>query len=94
MGRHAGFIAMEACNASREANVCLIPEFKFDLFGEFGLLEYIYKRLRSRGRAVVVVAEGAGEVLKFIIIIRLYKIIKFKLIVKMPLETLRLRMWG
>lgn len=93
MGRHAGFIAMEACNASREANVCLIPEFKFDLYGEFGLLEYIHKRLRSRGRAVVVVAEGAGEVLNFTNI-RLYKIIKFKLIVKMPLETLRLRMWG
>ena len=33
MGRYAGFIAMEAVNASREVNVCLIPEFKFELYG-------------------------------------------------------------
>lgn len=62
MGRHAGFIAMEAVNASREANICLIPEFKFDLYGKFGLLEYCYQRLLKRGRLVIVTAEGAGEV--------------------------------
>jgi 6-phosphofructokinase 1 len=61
MGRHAGFIAMEACNASRIAHVCLVPEFKFNLFGEFGVLEYIYKRLLKKKNCVVVVAEGAGE---------------------------------
>jgi 6-phosphofructokinase 1 len=32
MGRDAGFIAMEATNASRDVNICLIPEF---LFGNF-----------------------------------------------------------
>lgn len=29
MGRDAGWIAMEATNASRDVNVCLVPEFKF-----------------------------------------------------------------
>lgn len=33
MGRHAGFIAMESCAAHNGVNVCLIPEFKWDLYG-------------------------------------------------------------
>jgi 6-phosphofructokinase len=32
MGRDAGFIAMEATNASRDVDVCLIPEAKFSTF--------------------------------------------------------------
>ena len=50
MGRDAGFIAMEATNASRDVNVCLIPEATFsilcinpDIYGEHGVLEYVYK---------------------------------------------------
>ncbi len=35
MGRHAGFIAMEASAASKDVNVCLIPEFKWNLYGTF-----------------------------------------------------------
>lgn len=42
MGRNAGFIAMSASNASRDVNICLLPEFKFELHGERGLLEYAY----------------------------------------------------
>ena len=42
MGRHAGFIAMEAVNASRDVNICLIPEFQFELYGPHGMLEYCY----------------------------------------------------
>lgn len=42
MGRNAGFIAMSASNASRDVNICLLPEFKFELYGERGLLEYAY----------------------------------------------------
>ena len=34
MGRHAGFIAMEASAASKDVNICLIPEFKWDLQGK------------------------------------------------------------
>lgn len=61
MGRYAGFIAMEATNASRDAHLCLVPEFKFNLYGEDGVLEYIYKRLLLKRTCVIVVAEGAGE---------------------------------
>ena len=32
MGRDAGFIAMEATNASRDVDVCLIPEAKFSTY--------------------------------------------------------------
>lgn len=42
MGRSAGFIAMEATNASRDVHVCLVPEFKFNLYGKNGVLEYVY----------------------------------------------------
>lgn len=31
MGRDAGFIAMEATNASRDVDICLIPEAKFSI---------------------------------------------------------------
>ncbi|CAD8131465.1 unnamed protein product [Paramecium pentaurelia] len=61
MGRNAGFIAMSACNASRDAHVCLIPEFKFELYGDRGLLEYCYQRLKKKGTLVLVIAEGAGD---------------------------------
>jgi len=63
MGRHAGFIAMEASAASKDVNVCLIPEFKWDLYGEKGLLSYVYKRLKERRTCVIVVAEGAGKLI-------------------------------
>lgn len=64
MGRNAGFIAMFASLASRDVNVCLIPEFPFDIYGEQGLLEYVYKRLLHRRRCVVVVAEGAADAVR------------------------------
>jgi 6-phosphofructokinase 1 len=60
MGRSAGFIAMHASLASRDVNVCLVPEFKFDLGGPRGLLSYVHQRLQARGRCTIVVAEGAG----------------------------------
>lgn len=60
MGRHAGHIAMHASLASRDVNICLIPESPFDLYGPKGLLEYIVKRLKERHHCVIVVAEGAG----------------------------------
>ncbi|MGE4470249.1 MAG: ATP-dependent 6-phosphofructokinase [Desulfovibrio sp.] len=61
MGRNAGFIAAEACLALRDANFVLVPEEPFDLYGEHGFLEALRERLRSRGHAVIVVAEGAGQ---------------------------------
>ena len=57
-GREAGFTALQATNSSRDVNVCLVPEQKFNLYGEYGLLEYIFKRLKVRGHCVILVSEG------------------------------------
>ena len=43
-------------------DVCLIPEVKFNMQGEEGLLSYVQKLLDSRGHCVVCIAEGAGQV--------------------------------
>lgn len=61
MGRSAGHIALHATLSSRDADCCLIPEEDFYLRGAGGLFEFLYRRLRERGHAVVVVAEGAGQ---------------------------------
>lgn len=61
MGRHSGFIACYASLAKSDANFVLIPEVPFQLDGPHGLLAAIEDRLKRRGHAVVVVAEGAGQ---------------------------------
>lgn len=61
MGRSSGFIAMQASLASGVVDVCLIPEVKFDLQGESGLLAYVQGLLDKRGHCVVCIAEGAGQ---------------------------------
>lgn len=61
MGRDSGFIACSAALATGEANAVLIPEVDFALEGANGLLEVIEKRLITRGHAVIIVAEGAGQ---------------------------------
>ncbi len=63
MGRDAGFIAAQATLASRDVNVCLIPEAPHRLEGPGGLLDHLEQRLSRRGHAVVVVAEGCGKAL-------------------------------
>jgi len=61
MGRHSGFIAATATLAQQDVNFVLIPEVDFDLEGPSGFLSALEKRLASRGHAVIVVAEGAGQ---------------------------------
>jgi 6-phosphofructokinase 1 len=61
MGRHSGFIACHAALASTDVDAVLIPESPFNLDGREGLFEYIGKRLDQQSRAVLVVAEGAGQ---------------------------------
>lgn len=61
MGRESGFIAAEATLALKEVNFVLVPEVKFKLDGEGGLLPAIKERLADRGHAVIVTAEGAGQ---------------------------------
>jgi 6-phosphofructokinase 1 len=61
MGRQSGFIAAHTALAINEVNYVLVPEVPFDLEGENGLLGHLEKRLRNRGHAVILVAEGAGQ---------------------------------
>lgn len=65
MGRDSGFIAAYATLASNHVNVTLVPEVPFELDGPHGLLTYLKTRLQrphvTRRRAVIVVAEGAGQ---------------------------------
>jgi 6-phosphofructokinase 1 len=59
MGRHSGFIAATATLAQQDVNFILIPEIPVDLEGPNGLLAKVETRLKERGHAVIVVAEGA-----------------------------------
>lgn len=61
MGRSAGFIAAGASLASQDANFVLVPEVPFPLEGDGGLLQALERRISTRGHALVVVAEGAGQ---------------------------------
>jgi len=61
MGRNAGFIAMDASLAARIVNICLIPEFEFQLYGKNGLLEHVIERLKSKNHCIICVAEGAAD---------------------------------
>ena len=61
MGRAAGFIAAGAAIASQEANFVLVPEVPFPLEGAGSFLEMLERRLLTRGHALIVVAEGAGQ---------------------------------
>ena len=61
MGRHSGHIAAYAALAQNDTNFVLIPEVPFDLEGKKGFLSVLKKRMKSRGHAVILVAEGAGQ---------------------------------
>ena len=62
MGRDSGFIAAAATVANPIVNFCLIPEMKFTLEGEGGLLRALERRFEAgKTHAVIVVAEGAGQ---------------------------------
>jgi 6-phosphofructokinase 1 len=61
MGRDSGFIAASAALSIQEVNFVLIPEITFDLYGPYGFLKVLKKRLVERRHAVIVVAEGAGQ---------------------------------
>ena len=58
MGRDSGFVSAFATLANSEANYCLVPEVPFSLEG---FLQNLKQRIETRGHAVIVVAEGAGQ---------------------------------
>lgn len=61
MGRHSGYVAAHATLSLKDVNFCLIPEVDFDLEGPKGLLAAVEERVKDRGHAVILVAEGAGQ---------------------------------
>lgn len=61
MGRSAGFLAAFAALGSGDVDAVLVPETPIVLEGEKGILPFIYRRVKKKQYAVVVVAEGAGE---------------------------------
>jgi len=61
MGRLSGYITATAALAQGDVNFVLIPEVPFDLDGEKGFLKTLESRMKSRGHAVILVAEGAGQ---------------------------------
>jgi 6-phosphofructokinase 1 len=58
MGRESGFIAAYSVLSNNNVNFCLVPEIPFTIEG---FLSCLKERLKMRGHAVVVVAEGAGQ---------------------------------
>jgi len=61
MGRLSGCITATAALAQGDVNFVLIPEVPFDLDGEKGFLKTLEDRIKVRGHAVILVAEGAGQ---------------------------------
>ena len=61
MGRYCGFIAVASSLASRDVNICLIPEVHFQLEGADGVYEAIIERAKVKGHCVIVIAEGAED---------------------------------
>lgn len=58
MGRHAGFIAMHACMAARNVNLCLLPEMDIDMDT---VKDHIAELMTTNKYCVVVIAEGLGD---------------------------------
>eukprot|EP00928_Gymnodinium_smaydae_P064585 TRINITY_DN4786_c2_g4_i1.p1 TRINITY_DN4786_c2_g4~~TRINITY_DN4786_c2_g4_i1.p1 ORF type:complete len:1698 (+),score=336.90 TRINITY_DN4786_c2_g4_i1:621-5096(+) len=60
MGRHCGWIALEATLAARNVDICLIPEMNISLPK---LLTQALHLVKTKGFATIVVAEGCGDTL-------------------------------
>lgn len=58
MGRDSGFIAAYSVLVDNQVNFCLVPEIPFRLEG---FLTALKERIKRRGHAVIVAAEGAGQ---------------------------------
>ena len=57
MGRHSGHIALAACIAHGEVDICLLPEVPFSLAK---VLEHVAALLAQQRKCVIVIAEGSG----------------------------------
>ena len=61
MGRHSGYIALNASLTQGGTDFCLIPENPYELEGPNGLYQQIHDKIKQQGHAVIVVAEGAED---------------------------------
>ena len=61
MGRDSGFISCYAALADGNVDFVLIPEVRFQLEGERGLLDAIRYKIAKKKSALIVVAEGAEQ---------------------------------
>jgi 6-phosphofructokinase 1 len=61
MGRHSGFVVMYAALAAGVVDLALIPEM--EEVSVPAVLEYMEQVVKTKGRCVVVVAEGCGRTL-------------------------------
>ena len=59
MGRQSGFIAAHAALGMNDVNFVLVPEIPLNL--EKGFFPVLENRVRTRGHAVIVIAEGVGQ---------------------------------
>jgi len=63
MGRSSGLIAAHATLSSGDVDLCLVPEINTPFEGEKSALSFLKRRVDKNGHAVIVVAEGFGEVI-------------------------------
>lgn len=61
MGRYCGYIAVASSLASRDVNICIVPEVHFQLEGTDGVYDSIIERAKIKGHCVIVIAEGAED---------------------------------
>ena len=58
-GRNCGRFPVSAALASRDVNICLIPELSFQLYGANGVYEAMIERAKVKGHVIIVVSDGA-----------------------------------
>ena len=58
-GRHNGIFPVSASNASRDVNICLVPDISYQLYGPNGVYEALIERAKVKGHCIIVVSEGA-----------------------------------
>lgn len=58
MGRNSGYIAMASTLASRDVNICIVPEIHVELEGEHGLYHAVMERILNKGHICMVISEG------------------------------------
>lgn len=57
-GKNSGHAAVYSALSSRDVDICIVPEFNFELYGDTGLLNHAYQRLKIKKYCVIVITEG------------------------------------